>query len=154
MEDPWIYLKWKHICEHRLGLIWHPAPSFCFFPNLFLYLSQGPDREPPQFSSCGRFGGPHPSQAEGKHRSVWRLQSWSFSPYEVKETHQHASLSLSYWVHSSTWTLSISSHWFKLRTYPGVCPVAVRNNASLQLCFHSVSINIYILPNQPTFSIN
>lgn len=115
MEDPWIYLKWKHICEHRLGLIWHPAPSFCFFPNLFLYLSQGPDREPPQFSSCGRFGGPHPSQAEGKHRSVWRLQSWSFSPYEVKETHtnMHPLVFLTECIpqHEHCQSLHIDSSW-------------------------------------------
>lgn len=65
---------------HLYSLAWPDLTTFLCF-------SQRPDWEPSQLSPHHGFRKPHPPQAEGQHGSIWGLQSWSLSPYEVTQTH-------------------------------------------------------------------
>lgn len=65
----------------------HHVLNSTFSPHFLLRWFQGPDWEPTEFSACCRFRWSHPSQTQRERGIIWRLQPWSFSPYEVIHTH-------------------------------------------------------------------
>lgn len=77
-------MKNKHV---SIDVTWFDIHTLVFLPKK--KKSQGPDWKQAKRVTCRRFGGSHPSQAEGQHRIVWGLKSGSLPPYEVTQTHPH-----------------------------------------------------------------